>query len=114
MRADALDARVLQSLLSLQAAQKFKLFGRASMFDVMAGWRQTVHDSNPDVAVSFAASPGRTEVLANPGYARGSFVAGLGVRASVSRRATLGLGYDYETAAARARHTLAMDLRWIW
>jgi uncharacterized protein with beta-barrel porin domain len=90
------------------------MLGRASMLDVMLGWRQTIHDSNPDVVASFAASPENSVVLANPGYARGSFVAGLGIRANLSRHGVFGLGYDYEVASARSRHTLALTMRWLW
>jgi outer membrane autotransporter protein len=114
LRVDAFTGHVLQSLLHLQAVQKFRMLGRASMFDVMLGWRQTIHDSNPDVIASFAASPENSVVLANPGYARGSFVAGLGIRANLSRHGMFGLGYDYEVASARSRHTLALTLRWLW
>ncbi len=114
LRVGAFNEHVLQSLLNLQVAQKFRMLGRASMLDVMIGWRQTLHDSNPDVIASFAASPENSVVLANPGYARGSFVTGLGIRTSISRHGVLGLGYDYEVASARARHTLSLTMRWLW
>jgi autotransporter-associated beta strand protein len=114
LRVDAFSEHVVQSLLNLQATQKFRMFGRASMLDVMIGWRQTVHDSNLDVVASFATSPGNPVVLPNPGYARGGFAAGLGLRANLSRHGVFGLGYDYEVAPARSRHTLALSMRWLW
>lgn len=114
LRVGTFSEEVVQSLLSIQAAQKTRMLNRPAMFDVMFGWRQTVHDSNPEVTASFAANPEYSTVLANPGYVRGSFVAGVGARISMSRHTIIGLGYDYETASGRSRHTLLLTARWMW
>jgi outer membrane autotransporter protein len=112
--ADFSQERV-QSFLRLQAAQQFTLpWGWASVADFTAGWRQTVRGRNCAVDMSFVSDPAVVIPVKAGGYASGGAVVGIGLRSVVTKKLMLSLGYDYETATGRQRHSFNGTLRYVW
>jgi outer membrane autotransporter protein len=112
--ADFSQERV-QSFLRMQAAQRFTLpWGWASVADFTAGWRQTVRGRDCTVDMAFVSDPTVVIPVQAGGYASGSAVVGLGVRSIVTKKLMLSLGYDYETAFGRRRHSFNGAFRYVW
>ncbi|MDR2673508.1 MAG: autotransporter domain-containing protein [Opitutaceae bacterium] len=115
LRMGGFSDTIVQSLLSLQASQRFTMArGWPSMLDMTIGWRQNHRDFDADVPAAFAATPGSVVVFEKGGYSRGSAVLGLGIRTMPGRGLSVGLAYDYEITMNRDRHTINLTGRWIW
>ncbi|MDR2675232.1 MAG: autotransporter outer membrane beta-barrel domain-containing protein, partial [Opitutaceae bacterium] len=107
--------RFTQSFLRLAASQGFTLpWGAPAMLDVSAGWRHNLAGDRCRVALAYATDPSAPLQVEAAGCTRGAVVAGLGLRAEISKSMSFGLGYDHEVAAARARHSLNAIARWRW
>lgn len=106
---------VLQTFVSLQANQSFKMpWGWESMANISLGWRQTVKGNGSRVEGSLAGDQYTTFELNTKGYVRGSNVIGIGIRSAVTRDVVWSAGYDFEVTSGRTRHTMHTGIRWMW
>jgi outer membrane autotransporter protein len=106
---------VWQSLVAVRAFQQFTMpWGWASIADVSFGWRQNLTSTDSEIQVSFIDSPILLSPISSGGYTRSGAVIGVGLRSTVSKTSTLGLGYDFEIASGRSRHSFNAIMRWVW
>ncbi|MDR2673773.1 MAG: autotransporter outer membrane beta-barrel domain-containing protein, partial [Opitutaceae bacterium] len=106
---------MLQSIVALQGSWSFTTpWGWPALFDLRYGWRQNLADTDDEITVFFVGRPDLPMTVHSGGYSRGGQTVGLGLRAAAGKMTTLGLGYDYETAAGRVRHTITGNVRLSW
>ncbi len=106
---------ILQSIVALQGSWKFKTpWGWPALFDLSYGWRQNLAQADDEIIIFFVERPDLPQTVRSGGYSRGGQMVGLGLRLAAGRMTTLGITYDYETAAGRNRHTLTGSIRFSW
>ncbi|MDR0352691.1 MAG: autotransporter domain-containing protein [Opitutaceae bacterium] len=115
MQVSGFNQTRLFSMLGLRLVHGFTLSsGLPAFLDARIGWQQTLRGNTGSVSMAFASDPLHPFMVETGGYAGGSRVLGLGLRAALTDSLGLGLGYDHESAAGRERHSFNATLRYAW
>jgi outer membrane autotransporter protein len=105
----------LLSTLGVKLVHGFTLSsGLPAFIDARLGWRQTLRGNTGSVSMAFASDPLHPFEVETGGYASGSRVLGLGLRAALTDSLGLGLGYDHESGTGRQRHSFNCTFRYVW
>jgi autotransporter-associated beta strand protein len=106
---------VWQTYMRMTLNQKFTTpWGGIGLVDVSAGWRHNLHGAACTVDMAYLTDPENRFSVDAGGYARGSAVLGFSLGMAVTDDCLLAIGYDYETASSRNRHSVDATVRIMW
>ncbi len=111
-----IDRDLLQSCVSMQLSWKFSTpWGQPCVVDLGYAWRQNISEKSDDVTVRFVSDTTQAPYTIRAGnYVRGSRVVSGGLRCIVNSSLSFGIGYEFEVASHRSRHTAHGTVRYAW